>query len=89
MKKLLFSFICFGLLLGCSKENIDKKDPGEGVGKVEVDYAEGVKVIDQAAKDVIDSVDEEGVVFTLKKGAFDKDPKAGDVIVVPGEMCVR
>lgn len=85
MKRILLSFICFGLLLGCTKENIEKKDP-DGSGKVEVDYVKGVNVIDQAAEDVIADVDEEGEVYKLKKGAFDKDPKPGDVIVVSGEM---
>lgn len=81
MKKsiILFLFIC---LLGCKKDKGVKPDgPAEFVT---IEYKEKALVVEQ--ENVIVSINEDDQIYTLKKDAFTSQPKAGEVILVPGKM---
>lgn len=68
--------------LSCKKEKTNQ--PDISVPEVFVEYYDKAVVLEQ--KNVIVSVNEDDQIYTLKKDAFKNQPKAGEVILVPGEM---
>lgn len=81
MKKML-SFSIVLLVLACKKTGIEKTIP-QGIS---IEYTENTVVIDKSPGEVIVSLDEENGIYTMKKTAFDHQPQAGEVILIPGEV---
>lgn len=75
--------ICFLILLNsCSKENIEKEQPSE----VNVSFSDKTVVVDQTLEEMLVSVNEQTQQYTFKKNGFKEVPKAGEVMLIPGEL---
>ena len=80
--KSILNFLMTLLLLGCQKATVEKK-VADGLS---IEYTSKTVVINKPSNEVIVAVDEDGVVYTMKKSAFTHQPKAGEVVLIPGEM---
>jgi len=83
MKKIIGLVLLAGAL-GCTKEDVDKNSLGES--GVSVSYSDKALVIEKSADEVIIGRNETTGQYTLKKEAFRNQPKAGEVILIPGEL---
>lgn len=83
MKKII-GLVLLAVTLGCTKEDVDKNNPGEP--GVSVSYSDKTLVIEKSPDEVIIGGNETTGQYTLKKEAFKNQPKAGEVILIPGEL---
>lgn len=83
MKKII-GLLLLAVVLGCNKEDINKNKPGES--EVSVSYSDKALVIEKSPEEVIVGSNQTTGQYTLKKEAFQSQPKAGEVILIPGEL---
>lgn len=83
-RKITWIFLLAILIQACSKDKIDHhgEDPAPG----EVEYKQQALVADGDPGDVVVSVDQDKQVYTLRSSAFQREPKPGEAILVPGEL---
>lgn len=83
MKKII-GLLLLAVVLGCNKEDVNKNKPGES--EVSVSYSDKALVIEKSPEEVIVGSNQTTGQYTLKKEAFQSQPKAGEVILIPGEL---
>lgn len=80
-KKILSLLFLLGVSGACRKDGVDKRED-----VLSLEYKPGVIRVDRTLEEVVMGVDESTQTYTLNKSAFDEQPRAGEIILVPGEI---
>ncbi len=79
----IIGFLLLFIVLSCNKASVDKSGNND---LIPLEYTEKAILIEANNADVIVKIDESNQTYTLKKSAFENQPKTGEVIVVAGEI---
>ncbi len=81
MKNIFPLLVLLFSAMSCKKNDVDKPE-----NSLSIEYKSGTVVVEKSREEVVVSANESTQTYKLKKSAFDHAPRAGEVILVPGEI---